>query len=85
MLRLEWVHVLFSNFHNVNLRLDFVVEMREGPFGIKLLPHSLVERKVKHLFEFGSRHENIGVEEGIAAHITCEPRIVEGIIIYYCI
>jgi len=57
---------------HVDLGLDLVVEVRERLVGAVLGAHLLIEIEVEHLAELFAGHEGIGVEERIAADLSCE-------------
>ena len=64
--------VFFPKGKYINLRLHFIIEMRECAVGVVLLPASFVQRQIKHFLEFLSRHEDVCVEERVTAMLSYE-------------
>ena len=47
----EWIHVLLSHLDHVDLGFDLVVEVRERPHRVVLLPHHLVGWNTCHIVQ----------------------------------
>ena len=63
------VHV-WSVLKHPSLRLDLVINFREGTNGIVFDAHAIVQLVVEHLAEFFTAHENVAIEALVASRIS---------------